>query len=132
MRASLVLLVRPRQYKKCTYPHSVLDSPTGTKVVLDGIGAFAYIHLTPTVARNKGRDVMSAFKSPFPMRIFFLTLSSFLWLGIGLNGFSQASWAIYVPASTLLFAAATGFCPGLITSNFLFRSRSAKAEAGYR
>jgi hypothetical protein len=64
---------------------------------------------------------MSTFKSPFPMRMFFLILSCVLWLGIWVTGFSQINWLIYVPACTLLFASITGFCPGLITSNFLFR-----------
>ena len=72
---------------------------------------------------------MSAFKSPFSMRIFFLSLSSLLWLGIGLNGFAQTHWALYVPASTLLFAAITGFCPLLITSSLLFRNHSVQAQA---
>lgn len=31
---------------------------------------------------------MRAFKSLFPMRMYFFTISSFLWLGIGLNGLS--------------------------------------------
>lgn len=70
---------------------------------------------------------MSAFKSPFPMRMFFFTISSYLWLGIGLNGFAQTGWVLYVPAITFLLAAATGFCPSLIASNYLFRSPCVKA-----
>ena len=75
---------------------------------------------------------MSPLKSPLPMRVFFLILSSVLWLGIWLTGFSQISWIIYVPACSLLFAAIMGFCPGLITSRFLFRTQSSSAAVDYR
>ncbi|MHB1188270.1 hypothetical protein [Thiobacillus sp.] len=44
-----------------------------------------------------------------------------VWLGIGPTGFDVAHWRLYVPAGFLLFAAATGFCPGMILSRWLLR-----------
>lgn len=58
---------------------------------------------------------MNKFKSNAPLRVFYLFAASAIWLGIWLTGFTQASWVLYVPATTFVFAAATGFCPSLIT-----------------
>jgi hypothetical protein len=58
---------------------------------------------------------MNQYKSNAPLRVFYLFGASVIWLGIWLTGFSEASWVLYVPAVTFVFAAITGFCPSLIT-----------------
>lgn len=59
------------------------------------------------------------FKAPAALRLFFMMFAGTLWFGIYLTGFGQASWMLYVDAVLLLFAAASGFCPGLIASRFM-------------
>ena len=59
------------------------------------------------------------------IRFFFLVVSIFTWTGIWLTGFAAAHWLLYLPATFLLFAAITGFCPGLIISNKLFSDKPA-------
>jgi hypothetical protein len=58
---------------------------------------------------------MSTYKSNMPLRAFYLFAASAIWLGIWLTGFAQASWVLYVPATTFIFGAVTGYCPSLIT-----------------
>lgn len=59
-------------------------------------------------------------KASSAVRVFFLFISSVIWLGIWQTGFATAHWLLYVPAIFLAFAAATGICPGLLTSNLVF------------
>ena len=54
------------------------------------------------------------------LRLFFLVIASLMWLGIWLTGFNLVHWVLYVPAVFLVFAAATGICPGILFSNRLF------------
>jgi hypothetical protein len=61
------------------------------------------------------------FRSGPAARFFFLVVSLNIWLGIWLTGFGVAHWWFYVPGSFLLFAAITGFCPGMAISRMLFR-----------
>lgn len=64
---------------------------------------------------------MSYFKSSPAVRLFFLVVSLNIWFGIWLTGFSVAHWWLYIPAVFLLFAAVTGFCPGMILSRRLLK-----------
>lgn len=59
--------------------------------------------------------MMSVYKSNAPLRAVYLFSASVIWLGIWLTGFAESSWVLYVPATTMMFAAVTGFCPSLIT-----------------
>ena len=59
-------------------------------------------------------------KTSNAMRFFFLVISIFIWTGIWLTGFAETHWLLYLPGTFLLFAAVTGFCPGLIISSKLF------------
>jgi hypothetical protein len=61
-------------------------------------------------------------KSTAPVRAFYLFAATVLWLGIWHTGFSIASWVLYVPAVTFVFAAATGICP----SYLMFKSLLAR------
>jgi hypothetical protein len=64
---------------------------------------------------------MNIFRASPSVRLFFLVVSTNIWLGIALTGFGVAHWWLYVPAGFLLFAAVTGFCPGMILSRWLLR-----------
>ena len=50
-----------------------------------------------------------------------MIISANIWLGIWLTGFGVAHWWLYVPGGFLLFAALSGFCPGMIISRWLLR-----------
>ena len=54
------------------------------------------------------------------MRFFFLISGLIIWSGIGLTGFSQTHWLLYIPAIFFSVAAISGICPGMIVSNYLF------------
>lgn len=47
-------------------------------------------------------------------RVLFLTVAILIVVGIGLTGFEQVHWLLYVPIAALTFAGLTGICPGLI------------------
>jgi len=47
-------------------------------------------------------------------RMLFLTVAIILLAGIGLTGWQQIHWLIYLPVGLLVFAGATGICPGLL------------------
>ena len=47
-------------------------------------------------------------------RMLFLTVAALLVTGIGLTGWSQVHWFLYVVPAMLVFAGATGICPGLM------------------
>lgn len=64
---------------------------------------------------------MDKYKVNPPMRMFFLVSGGIVWLGIALTGFAQVSWVLYIPALFFLFAALTGYCPGLMVSHWFFR-----------
>ena len=68
---------------------------------------------------------MSNYKVSKAMRFFFLVVSILIWTGIWLTGFATAHWLLYLPGIFLLFAAISGFCPGLIISNKLFGNKPA-------
>lgn len=64
---------------------------------------------------------MNHFRSSPAARLFFLIMSSLIWLGIWLTGFDVVHWWLYFPPSFLLFAAVTGYCPGMIITKTLFK-----------
>lgn len=47
-------------------------------------------------------------------RMLFLTVAALLFAGIGLSGWDQVHWFLYLPAGMLVFAGITGICPGLM------------------
>ncbi len=47
-------------------------------------------------------------------RMLFFTVAALLGSGIGLSGWNQVHWLLYLPAAMLVFAGLTGICPGLI------------------
>lgn len=67
---------------------------------------------------------MHFFKASKSVRLFLFVVGSVIWGGIALTGFQQVHWLLYVPAVFLVFAALTGFCPGLIISRWLMREPS--------
>ena len=64
---------------------------------------------------------MNYFRSSPAARVFFFVVSLVIWLGIWLTGFNIAHWVLYIPAVFLLFAAVTGYCPGMIITRTLFK-----------
>lgn len=66
---------------------------------------------------------MNNFRSSPAARLFFLIVSLTIWLGIWLTGFDVAHWVLYIPAIFLLFAAVTGFCPGMIITRTLLKEK---------
>jgi len=61
------------------------------------------------------------FQSSPTARLFFLIISANIWLGIWLTGFGVAHWWLYILGGFLLFAAVTGFCPGMMITRYLFK-----------
>lgn len=47
-------------------------------------------------------------------RMLFLTVAVLLGIGIVLTGWRSVHWFLYVVPAMLVFAAATGICPGLM------------------
>jgi uncharacterized membrane protein YuzA (DUF378 family) len=68
---------------------------------------------------------MKFFKASPSVRLFLLIVGSLIWGGIALTGFNVVHWLLYIPAVFLLFAAVTGFCPGLIISRWIMREKTA-------
>lgn len=66
---------------------------------------------------------MNHFRSSPAARLFFLTVSLVIWLGIWLTGFDTVHWVLYIPAVFLLFAAVTGYCPGMIITKTIFKEK---------
>ena len=62
---------------------------------------------------------MKFFKASPSVRLFLLVVGSVIWGGIALTGFQVVSWLLYVPAVFLVFAAVTGFCPGMMITRWL-------------
>ena len=48
------------------------------------------------------------------LRVQFLSIALFVFIGIWLTGFEKVYWFLYVPVIALAFAGITGICPGLI------------------
>lgn len=46
-------------------------------------------------------------------RMLFLVIATVILSGISLTGFNQVHWLLYLPVAGMLFAAASGFCPGI-------------------
>jgi len=63
------------------------------------------------------------FQSSPAARLFFLFISANIGLGIWLTGLGVAHWWLYIPGGFLLFAAVTGFCPGMIIIRTLLREQ---------
>lgn len=66
---------------------------------------------------------MNMYQSSPAARLLFLVVSLVIWLGIWLTGFGTAHWLLYLPAAFLLFAAVTGFCPGMILTRTLLKEK---------
>ena len=66
---------------------------------------------------------MKYYQSSPAARLFFLIISANIWLSIWRTGFGVAHWWLYVPGGFLLFAAVTGFCPGMIMTRVLFKEK---------
>ena len=73
---------------------------------------------------------MSKYKISSAMRFFFFMAGSMTWAGIWLTGFDKAHWLLYWPATFFVFAAVTGFCPGMIISNMIFAQKEKKSGQG--
>lgn len=71
---------------------------------------------------------MKFFKASPSVRLFLLIVGSVIWGGIALSGFNNVHWLLYVPAAFLVFAAVTGFCPGMIITRWLLREDAKSAE----
>jgi asparagine N-glycosylation enzyme membrane subunit Stt3 len=56
------------------------------------------------------------FKASNSVRLFFLNVTILLMIGIWLSGFEKVHWFMYAVPAFLLFAAITGFCPGMMIS----------------
>lgn len=67
---------------------------------------------------------MQYFKASPSVRLFLLVVGLVIWGGIALTGFQQVHWLLYLPASFLVLAAVTGFCPGMIITRWLLRETS--------
>ena len=48
------------------------------------------------------------------LRVQFISIAVIILIGIGLSGFSNVHWFLYVPVAALIFAGVTGICPGLM------------------
>lgn len=59
-------------------------------------------------------------RASIAIRIFLFLLAAMIMVGIWLTGFETVHWFSYVIPAFLLFAAATGICPGLIITQKLF------------
>ncbi len=47
------------------------------------------------------------------LRVLFIVFALIVYLGIYLSGYDNVHWLLYIPVAALLFAGATGICPGL-------------------
>ena len=68
---------------------------------------------------------MKFFKASASVRLFLLIVGSVIWGGIALTGFNVVHWLLYIPAVFLVFAAVTGFCPGMMITRWLMRENTA-------
>jgi diacylglycerol kinase len=58
--------------------------------------------------------IIQEFRNMSAMRMLFLAMACLILLGIWLTGFNVVHWVLYIPVAALIFAAATGICPGYI------------------
>jgi hypothetical protein len=56
-------------------------------------------------------------------RLFFFNVGLVMWIGNYMTGFDQVHWVSYLMPGFLWLAALTGFCPGMLVSNWIFRQR---------
>jgi len=56
------------------------------------------------------------FNASNTVRVFLFNVAMFNLVAIWLSGFSEVHWFSYVLPVFLIFAAVTGFCPGLLVS----------------
>lgn len=56
------------------------------------------------------------FKASNSVRLFFVNVTILLMIGVGLTGFRTVHWFLYVGPVFFMFAAITGYCPGLMIS----------------
>lgn len=47
-------------------------------------------------------------------RMLFIIIATVISSGIFLSGYNQVHWLLYVPVAGMLFAAASGICPGIV------------------
>ena len=71
---------------------------------------------------------MKFFKASASVRLFLLIVGLVIWGGIALTGFSVVHWLLYLPAVFLVFAAVTGFCPGMMIARWLLPDAASKAS----
>ena len=55
------------------------------------------------------------------LRMTFLLIGLFIFLGIWLTGLNVAHWVLFLPAVFLMFAGLTGICPSLIINKMIFK-----------
>ena len=55
------------------------------------------------------------------LRVTFLLIGMFIFLGIWLTGLNVAHWVLFLPAIFLVFAGVTGICPSLIVNKIIFK-----------
>ena len=56
------------------------------------------------------------FSASNSVRLLFFNICVLTMIGVWLTGFDKVHWFVYVLPGVMLFAAATGFCPGLFLS----------------
>ena len=55
------------------------------------------------------------------LRMTFILIGMFIFLGIWLSGLNVAHWVLFLPAIFLIFAGITGICPSLIINKKIFK-----------
>ena len=55
------------------------------------------------------------------LRMTFILIGMFIFLGIWLTGLNVAHWVLFLPAIVLVFAGITGICPSLIINKKIFK-----------
>ena len=65
-------------------------------------------------------NIRSLFTASAAMRLFMFNSSLVILIGIWLTGFNNVHWFIYFIPAFYLFAAVSGFCPGLVVPRLIF------------
>jgi len=55
------------------------------------------------------------------LRMTFVIIGAFIFLGIWLTGLNVVHWLLFLPAVFLIFAGITGICPSLIVNKMIFK-----------
>lgn len=55
------------------------------------------------------------------LRVTFIIIGLFIFLGMTLTGLDVVHWVLYLPAIFLVFAGITGICPSLIINKMIFK-----------